>query len=124
MKITQISHADLGRLLEGTRYEEKTRDLLRAVLCDGQEPVMVSNEYGVSRQRVNQLVKLFLSRHYSNNASDGHTMVRVSLELPERLATELSGMLDAFGRCRDQSKKGLAIDKAVVGVRGAARQLK
>lgn len=111
----------MERFLSGARYEEKTKNLLRAVLVDGVGVVDAGKQFGVTKQRVNQVIDLFLERHYS---SAENSLVSVTTEIPERLADELVKMTAAL-KASDASdiQKSLAIEKAIIGIRNSVKFL-
>lgn len=122
MKLTRLPPDVFDRLLATTRFKEQARTVLRAIFVDGRSQTIVADEHGMTKQRVNRLVGL-LERAYIETDSSGDAMVQVSLELPERLAVELDGLMDAMQNCADESKKTAALDKARAGVLSATKHL-
>lgn len=123
MKITRLSSNEFARLVALSRYTDKAKNILHAVLVLGREQVQVGVEFGVTKQRVSQLVDLFVKNHYNTGTPDGSAVVKISMDLPEVLASGLDDMMHAMKGC-DDVRKTEAIDKAVVGVRGATKHLK
>lgn len=125
MKLKRLSPAEFDGLpwMAKTRFHDQTWSILRAVLVDGRTQADVATEYGVSKQRVNSLMGDF-KRNYMAAAATGNAVVSVTLEMPENLAIEVAGLLDALKACTDEDKKAEALEKAKNAVRRAAKLLK
>ncbi|MCW3649175.1 hypothetical protein K6Y74_38865, partial [Burkholderia cenocepacia] len=57
-------------------------------------------------------------------AVTSNAVVSVTLEMPENLALEVAGLLDALKACTDEDKKAEALEKAKNAVRRATKLLK
>jgi hypothetical protein len=124
MKLQRLSPEEFDRIVAAKpRMQEQTRNMARAVLVDGRTQGNVAAEYDMSQQRV-QLAVASIERTYMATAGVGGGVVRVSFELPERLALEFGALLDALKGCPDVALANEAVDRAITGIRGATRQLK
>lgn len=124
MKLKRLSADEFDNLMAKTRFHDQTWSILRAVLVDGRSQVDVAKEYGVSKQRVNSLMGDFKRNYIAQAAATGSAVVSVTLDMPENLALEVAGLLDALKTCTDEDKKAEALEKAKNAVRKAANILK
>lgn len=123
MKLKRLSSEEFDRLAATTRLREQARNMARSVLVDGRTQVDVATEWGMSKQRVNLAVAA-IERAYSASTAPGGGMVRVSLDLPEGLALELSNLMEATKECQDKELVAAAVEKIIVGIRSAARRFR
>jgi DnaJ-class molecular chaperone len=91
---------------------------------DGRTQADVATEYGVSKQRVNSLMGDFKRNYIAQAAATGNAVVSVTLDMPETLALEVAGLLDALKACTNEEKKAEALEKATNAVRKTTRLLK
>ncbi|MDE4928787.1 TrfB-related DNA-binding protein [Ralstonia insidiosa] len=126
MKLKRLSPDEFDSLpwMAKTRFHDQTWSILRAVLVDGRTQADVATEYGVSKQRVNSLMGDFKRNYIAQAAATSNAVVSVTLEMPEQLALEVAGLLDALKACTDEDKKTEALEKAQNAVRRATKLLK
>ena len=126
MKLKRLSPEEFDGLpwMAKTRFHDQTWSILRAVLVDGRTQADVATEYGVSKQRVNSLMGDFKRNYIAQAAATGTAVVSVTLDMPETLALEVAGLLDALKACTNEEKKAEALEKATNAVRKTTRLLK
>ncbi len=126
MKLKRLSPEEFDGLpgMANTRFHDQTWSILRAVLVDGRTQADVATEYGVSKQRVNSLMGDFKRNYIAQAAATGNAVVSVTLDMPETLALEVAGLLDALKACTNEEKKAEALEKATNAVRKTTRLLK
>lgn len=123
MRLKRLAPDVFDRVAAGTRLGVQARDMARAVLVDGRAQVDVATEHGMTKQRVSLAVGT-VERAYKKFSSPGVSAIRVELDLPESLALELSGLLEALTGCTDEARKAEALEKATKAIHKAAAQLK
>lgn len=97
MKLKRLSGEDFERVVELTRLQGAACSMARAVLVDGRSQADVAAEFGVTRQRIHLAIGV-IEKAYMKYAPPGHNSVRVSLELPERIALALAAFMEVVDR--------------------------
>ena len=93
VKLKRLSSEDFERVVELTRLQGAACGMARAVFVDGRSQAEVAAEYGVSRQRIHLAIGV-IEKAYMKYAPSGHNSVRVSLDLPERIALALAAFME------------------------------
>ncbi|WP_244138648.1 MULTISPECIES: TrfB-related DNA-binding protein [Burkholderia cepacia complex] len=91
----------------GTRpFDEATRDIARAVIVDGRPAADVASEFGVSRQRVSQLVKRYYESLTNSELRSAEVIVwlKQEFEVPSPLVEPLARFLAKAQRSKDTNK--------------------
>lgn len=120
MRLKRLASDVFDRVAADTRLGDQAREMARAVLVDGRAQVDVATEHGMTKQRVSLAVAA-IERAYKKFSTPGVSAIRVELDLPESLALELSGFLDALKGCTDEDKRAEALEKAKNAIRKAAK---
>ncbi|WP_239664610.1 TrfB-related DNA-binding protein [Burkholderia cepacia] len=96
----------------GTRpFDDATRDIARAVIVEGRAAVEVASKFGVSRQRVNQLVKRYYEALQDSELTDADVLVwlKHGFEVPSTLIEPLARFLAKAQRSKDTNKVQSAV---------------
>jgi hypothetical protein len=101
MKLKRLSADDFDRIAAHTRMEERTKQLAREVLVDGDSPSDVAARSGFTKQRIGLAVGVIEKAYFANEES-GQGWVTLELELPETLGLQLD---DIFGRLKASGDK-------------------
>jgi hypothetical protein len=123
MRLKRLAPDVFDRVAADTRLGDQAREMARAVLVDGRAQVDVAAEHGMTKQRVSLAVGT-IERAYKKFTTPGVSAIRVELDLPESLALEVSGFLDALKGCADEAKKAEVLEKAIKAIHKAATLLK
>ena len=127
MKVKRLSADDLLRLLSKTRIKEPSRDILRRVFVDGVSAANVAIEYKITPQRVRRLVST-IEKVFSEqlSSSAGLSLVRIEVDLPERIALAVEELAREFGRNPQLSEeaKSHASAMAVEALRSTAEGMR
>lgn len=103
-------------------FRAKQVEMLRAVFVDGEMPATVARQFGITKQSLDQTMKLF-HEIYINHSDIDSSMVSVTLELPEILAVDLNQFLNVLHACNDEKKSKEAMDNALAGIHKATALL-
>lgn len=100
----------------GTKsFAEQTRDIARAVIVDGRPAADVAREFGVTRQRVNQLVTRYYEGLLASNLSEGDVILwlKHGFEVPRTIIEPLELFLATAQRSKDTNKVQSALSALV-----------
>ncbi|KWK67565.1 hypothetical protein WT82_18115 [Burkholderia stagnalis] len=100
----------------GTKsFAEQTRDIARAVIVDGRPAADVAREFGVSRQRVNQLVTRYYEGLLASNLNEGDVILwlKHGFEVPCTIIEPLELFLATAQRAKDTNKVQSALSALV-----------
>jgi hypothetical protein len=121
MKLKRLTPEDFDRLAEGTRLQDRTRQLAREVLVDGETPSDVAARAGMTKQRVGLAVGV-IEKAYFADKGGGLGWVSMEMELPERVALQLDELAQALKASGDQAKLEQA-SEIVMAALSKARKL-
>lgn len=96
----------------GTKpFAEQSREIARAVIVDGEPAIEVARTFGVTRQRVNQIVTRYYQALLSTNqaAEDVVLWLKHGFELPGSIIEPLEQFLTAARRSKDTKKLQTAL---------------
>lgn len=99
--------------LQGTKpFAEKTRDIARAVIVDGEASIDVQTRFEVTKQRVSSIVGRYYQAYLTMNDSKGDIAalwLTHGFELPINLVKPLETFLATARRSKDANKIQSAI---------------
>jgi hypothetical protein len=121
MKLKRLTAEDFDRLAEGTRLQDRTRQLAREVLVDGETPSDVAARAGMTKQRVGLAVGVIEKAYFADNGG-GLGWVSMEMELPERVALQLDELAQALKTSGDQAKLE-QVSEIVLAALSKARKL-
>lgn len=87
--LKRIDAATLDALFEKTEFTDGAREIVKMVLIDGESFVNTGKTFGVTKQRVFNLVNEIRRLFDFDRGGDIDTRVTVELDLPESLARDL-----------------------------------
>jgi hypothetical protein len=108
MKLKRLSAEDFDRVAAQTRMEERTKQLAREVLVQGDSPTDVAARSGFTKQRINLALGV-MEKAYFANSGNGQGWVALELELPETIALQLDDVFSRLKTSGDQGKLQEAI---------------
>jgi hypothetical protein len=103
MKLKKLSAQDFDRIAAQTRMEERTKQLAREVLVDGEAPTDVAARAGMTKQRISLAVGV-IEKAYFASTEGGLGWVALELELPEVIALQLDEVFQQLRNSSDQAK--------------------
>jgi hypothetical protein len=100
----------------GTKhFTERSRDIARAVIVNGEPAADVARAYEVTRQRVNQLVTRYYEGLLSLNLPEADVVLwlKHGFEVPSTIIEPLEAFLSSAQRCRDTKKVQSALTSVI-----------
>ncbi len=97
------------------RFSDQSREIARAVIVDGEPAVDVAATYGVTRQRVNQLVTRYYEALLASNlvGEDVVQWLKHGFEVPASIIEPLEQFLTTARRSKDTKKVQLALSALI-----------
>lgn len=103
MRLKRLTPQDFDRLADSTRLQDRTRQLAREVLVDGDTPSEVAARHALTKQRIGLAVAV-IEKAYFADREGGLGWVSLEMELPETVALQLDDLVQALKSCGDQAK--------------------
>jgi hypothetical protein len=122
LKLTQLSSDEFDRLANMTRLRDSAKEMAREVLVGRRNKADVGRAFGVTRQRVGLAVGS-IEEAYRRSVSPSNATIRVTLELPDELASALGSLIAAIRSCDDQELLDAELDKVGKSIQKATRSL-
>lgn len=123
MRIIRLTQEAFDDIAAQTRLGDHSREMAKSVLVDGLTLVEAANAHATSKQRVFYTVGV-IERAYEKSSTAGVGSIRVELDLPEVLASELAALSAALKECGDAARCAEALEKTANAVRKATKLLK
>ncbi len=121
-KIVRTTAEEFERLADTTEMREDSREMARRYFVDGMSMEEAGRPYGVSRQRVNQLVQI-IRRAFARQQEAPMATVTASLELPAGLVGALQEFGSAIEACDSDEHRERAVGDVTRAVKKATGSL-
>lgn len=88
------------------RFSDQSREMARAVIVDGEPAAEVARNFGVTRQRINQLVTRYYQALLASNLVEEDVVLwlKHGFEVPGAIIEPLEQFLEAARRSKDTKK--------------------
>jgi len=103
MRLKRLTPQDFDRLADSTRLQDRTRQLAREVLVDGDTASEVGARHALTKQRIGLAVAV-IEKAYFADREGGLGWVSLEMELPEAIALQLDELAHALKASGDQAK--------------------
>jgi hypothetical protein len=103
MRLKRLTLQDFDRLADSTRLQDRTRQLAREVLVDGDTPSEVAARHALTKQRIGLAVAV-IEKAYFADREGGLGWVSLEMEMPETIALQLDDLVQALKASGDQAK--------------------
>ncbi len=121
MKLLRTSAVEFDKLARNTDLGAEARAMARRVLVDGLGQSAAAKEFGTSKQRVDNAVRVIRREH--ERAAEGPGWVEVTITMPDALSRRLGPLMKELQASHDPMAEDLVLGPLLRALDRASRSL-